>query len=98
MEKIKNFFSRIRIDFVMKSKQKIFSRIFQRMLKRVLTRAIFQKIIQVEFKEKTKKFGMMKDEAGGKIIEEFVGLRAKFYSYKMFEGKEEKKCKGIKSL
>ena len=40
--------------------------------------------------------GMMKDEAGGKIIEEFVGLRAKLCSYKMFEGKEEKKCKGIK--
>ena len=40
--------------------------------------------------------GMMKDEAGGKIIEEFVGLRAKLYSYKMFKGKEEKKCKGIK--
>ena len=47
--------------------------------------------------EKTKKVpGLMKDEAGGKIIEEFVGLRAKLYSYKMFEGKEEKKCKGIK--
>ena len=40
--------------------------------------------------------GMFKDEAGGKIIEEFVGLRAKLYSYKMFEGKEEKKCKGVK--
>ena len=38
----------------------------------------------------------MKDEAGGKNIEEFVGLRSKLYSYKMFEGKEEKKCKGIK--
>ena len=43
-----------------------------------------------------KVIGMMKDEAGGKIIEEFVGLRAKLYSYKMFEGEEEKKCKGIK--
>ena len=40
--------------------------------------------------------GKMKDEAGGRIIEEFVGLRAKLYSYNMFEGKEEKKCKGIK--
>ena len=39
--------------------------------------------------------GMMKDEAGVRIIEEFVGLRAKLYSYKML-GKEEKKCKGIK--
>ena len=42
--------------------------------------------------------GMMKDEAGGKIIEEFVGLRSKLYSYKMFAGKEEKKCKGIKKV
>ena len=49
--------------------------------------------------ERNKKVpGMMKDEAGGKIIEEFVGLRAKLYSYKMLEGKGEKKCKGIKRL
>jgi hypothetical protein len=40
--------------------------------------------------------GLMKDETGGKVIEEFVGLRAKLYSYKLFEGKESKKCKGIK--
>ncbi len=40
--------------------------------------------------------GMFKDEAGSNIIEEFVGLRAKLYAYKMFEGKEEKKCKGVK--
>ncbi|WAR13728.1 hypothetical protein MAR_003833 [Mya arenaria] len=40
--------------------------------------------------------GMFKDEAGGEIIEEFVGLRAKLYSYKMLKGNEEKKCKGVK--
>ena len=40
--------------------------------------------------------GMFKDEAGGKIISEFVGLRAKLYAYKMHEGKEEKRCKGVK--
>ena len=45
-----------------------------------------------------KVLGMFKDEAGGKIIHEFVGLRAKLYSYKMFEGEESKKCKEVKSL
>ena len=43
-----------------------------------------------------KVLGMFKDEVNGDIIDEFVGLRAKLYSYKMFEGKESKKCKGIK--
>ena len=43
-----------------------------------------------------KVLGMFKDEAAGKIIKEFVGLRAKLYSYKMDEGEENKKCKGIK--
>ena len=43
-----------------------------------------------------KVLGMFKDEAAGKIIKEFVGLRAKLYSYQMDEGKENKRCKGIK--
>jgi hypothetical protein len=43
-----------------------------------------------------KVLGMFKDEAAGTQIDEFVGLRAKLYSYKMFEGDEHKKCKGIK--
>ena len=43
-----------------------------------------------------KVLGMFKDAAAGKIIKEFVGLRAKLYSYKMDEGEESKKCKGIK--
>ena len=40
--------------------------------------------------------GMFKDEEAGDNIKEFVGLRAKLYSYKMEKGKENKKCKGIK--
>ena len=40
--------------------------------------------------------GVFKDEAAGKCIKEFVGLRAKLYSFKMFEGEENKRCKGIK--
>ena len=43
-----------------------------------------------------KVLGMFKDEAAGKNIKEFVGLRPKLYSYKMEEGKENKRCKGIK--
>ena len=41
-----------------------------------------------------KVIGMFKDESGGKEIEEFVGLRAKLYSFIM-DGEDYKKCKGI---
>ena len=43
-----------------------------------------------------KVLSMFKDEAAGEVIDEFVGLRAKLYSYKMLEGEESKKCKGVK--
>ena len=47
--------------------------------------------------DKNKKvLGMMKDEAGGKVIVEFVGLRSKLYAYKIHDGKTHKKCKGVK--
>ena len=39
---------------------------------------------------------MMKDETGGRQISELVALRPKSYSFKLHEGKEEIKCKGIK--
>ena len=38
---------------------------------------------------------MLADEAGEKQIVEFVGLRAKRYSYKMLVGYEAKNCKGV---
>lgn len=41
--------------------------------------------------------GLMKDEANGKIITHFVGLRAKMYSFKVQNGKITKKSKGVKS-
>ena len=44
-----------------------------------------------------KVLGMMKDEAGGEAISEFVGLRFKLYAYKMDEGKANKKCKDVKN-
>ena len=38
---------------------------------------------------------MSKDEAGGKQIVEFVGLRAKLYSYKMLDESKDNECKGV---
>jgi len=38
---------------------------------------------------------MFIDEAGGEIIEEIAGLRAKLYTIKKLDGEEEKKCKGV---
>ena len=40
--------------------------------------------------------GMMKDEAGGNIIEEFVGFSAKLYNYKILEGQEEIRLKELR--
>ena len=44
-----------------------------------------------------KVIGMMKDECGGKQITEFVGLRAKMYSYRVDET-EEKRQKVLKRM
>ena len=44
-----------------------------------------------------KVIGLFKDEAAGKQITHFVGLRPKLYSFKIEDEKETKKCKGIKS-
>ena len=44
-----------------------------------------------------KVIGLMEDELGGKIISEFVALRAKMYAYnKVAKEVEEKRCKGMK--
>ena len=48
-------------------------------------------------KGKNKKvIGLFKDELGGKIMIEFVGLRAKTYVYLMDDGSEHEKAKGTK--
>ena len=82
----------------MKSKQKIFYKDISNDVEKKFDTSNFPKDHPSEIPVgKNKKVpGRMKDEARGRIIEGFIGLRAKLYSYKMFEGKEEKKCKGIK--
>jgi len=48
---------------------------------------LFNNILLLNNKESC---GMTKGEAGGRIIEKFVGLRTILYAHKMFEGEEEK--------
>ena len=43
-----------------------------------------------------KVIGLMKDELGEKIMNEFLGLRAKTYSYLINDGSEGNKAKGTK--
>ena len=42
-----------------------------------------------------KVIGKMKDEFGGVIIEELVGLKSKMYSIKKIDGKESNTAKGV---
>ena len=50
-------------------------------------------------KGKNKKvIGLMKDELGGQIMKEFVGLRTKTYSYLKDKNDEDKKAKGTKKV
>ena len=48
------------------------------------------------FNETNKKvIGKMKDEFGGVIVSEFVGLKSKMYSIKKIDGKEHNTAKGV---
>ena len=45
-----------------------------------------------------KVIGLMKDELGGKIMKEFVGLRPKCYAYLMHDDSIDEKAKGTKKM
>ena len=51
----------------------------------------------IETNVNKKVINKFKDEAGGEQIAEFVGLRAKLYSYRLDKGEEIKKDKGVKT-
>ena len=46
----------------------------------------------------TKVTDLMKDKLGGKIMIKSIGLKAKTYSYSIYEGREDKKAQGTKKF
>ena len=64
------------------------------MLKKVMSNYTCERPLPIGKSKKV--IGLIKDESGGKIMEEFVGLRPKCYSYLMNDGKVDKKAKGAK--
>ena len=50
----------------------------------------------VPMRKNKKVISLMKDELGGKIMKEFVGLRPKCYLYLMEDGRVDNKAKGTK--
>ena len=65
------------------------------MLKKDLTLQIVSWSLR-KVKNKKKVIGLLKDELGGEIMEEFFGLKGRSYSYLIDHVREDKKAKGTK--
>ena len=85
-----NCYSQIQTVFVMRSKQRIFTKNCGR-IEICLTIVIIQKIANFLTQR-----ARSKDEAAGIPIVEFIGLRSKMYSYTKDNGKNEKMAKGLR--
>ena len=60
-----------------------------------LTLVTIQKLQSFLTRQRKKVIGKMKDDFGGFIVEEFVGLKSKMYSIKKIDGKELQTAKGV---
>ena len=60
-----------------------------------LTLVTIQKLQSFLARQRKKVIGKMKDDFGGFIVEEFVGLKSKMYSIKKIDGKELQTAKGV---
>ena len=69
------------------------------MWRKGLIRVDIQRMITGHYPLEKIKKKMNLDELGGKIMAEFVALRAKMYAYRKIDKEvEEKRCKGTKSV
>ena len=68
------------------------------MLKQDLTLQILKQTGHYLQEKITKVIALMKDQLGGQIMKEFVGLRAKTYTYLKYNHHENKKDKGRKKF
>ena len=74
----------------------IFTMILQKMLKQDLTLEILNQTDHYLMEKNKKVIGLIKDELGGHIMKEFVGLRAKEYSYLKYNTDQDKKAESKK--
>ena len=68
------------------------------MLKQDLTLQILKQTGHYLQEKITKVIALMKDQLGGQIMKEFVGLRAKTYTYLKYNHDEDKKAKDRKKF
>ena len=68
------------------------------MIKINLITQIIMKIVHILINQKKKVIGKFKDEAASILINEFIGLRSKMYSYIKDNNNGSKTAKGIKKL
>ena len=72
----------------------MFMRIFFK-YKHLLDFSNYQKDSKFLNETNKKVIGKMKDEFGGVLVDEFVGLKSKMYSIKNIDGKESNTAKGV---
>lgn len=93
MEIVRSFYSQTLTVSLMRLQLKNSTRMEVKILKISSTQVIALKITANWLQQE----GRGNDgEAGGEVIEEFVGLRAKLHSYKSIEEKRRRRVKGIK--
>ncbi len=94
MEITVNCFTQIQMRSFMRLKHDIYQD-FSEILNEFMDTSIYPNNHYLFSEKRKKKLGFLKDESGGKIIEEFIGLKSKLYSIKYFNGETESKCKGL---